>query len=215
MCGDSGYLTADGRRPGVLLADDHRLVAEGIARLLVAEYELLEVLGNGQSLVEAAIRHRPDLILADISMPGTNGIQAMKQIHAAGVNSPVVFVTVHDEPAMVREALSAGARGYILKAAAGEELLYALREVIDGRVYASPELRGADARANVPSLTNQQKNILGLLSTGLRSKQIAAELGMSIRTVDTHRYAIMQAFGVHNSISLLREARRLGVFGVC
>ncbi len=136
----------------------------------------------------------------------------MLQIHAAGVNTAVVFMTVHDEPAMVREAIRAGARGYLLKAAAGEELLRALHEVASGRVYVSSELWSTVAgQTVVPALTGKQKKVLDLLSTGLRSREIAARLGISARTVDSHRYSVMKAFGVRTSIALIREAERLGV----
>lgn len=200
------------RKPGIVLADDHKMFADGIAQLLAPKYRLLDRVNDGDSLVRSAIAHRPDVILSDIAMPTLSGIEAMIRIHRAGIESSVIFMTVHDEPAMVREAISSGARGYVLKASAGEELFKAIDEATDGRIYVSPELSPvATGQVVVPVLTNRQKNILDLLSTGLRSKQIAYELGMSVRTVDTHRYAIMKAFGVCNSISLIREAERLGI----
>lgn len=199
-------------RPRVLLADDHQIVAEGVARLLAADYELLAILTDGNALVDATLEERPDIVVADIAMPGLSGIEALRQLQAAGSIVPVVFLTMHNEPAMVEEALDVGARGYVLKAAAGEELLQAMREVLAGRAYVSPALwRNAIGRSAVPSLTVRQKTVLGLLAEGLRSREIAERLGLSVRTVEAHRHALMQAMSARNSIELVREATRLGL----
>lgn len=206
-------VTADApARPRVLLADDHQIVAEGVARLLAADYELLAILTDGNALVDATLEERPDIVVADIAMPGMSGIEALRQLHAAGSVVPVVFLTMHNEPAMVEEALDVGARGYVLKAAAGEELLQAMREVLAGRAYISPALwQNAIRRSAVPSLTARQKTVLGLLAEGLRSREIAERLGLSVRTVEAHRHALMQAMSARNSIELVREATRLGL----
>lgn len=204
--------TAAAVRPRVLLADDHQIVAEGVARLLAADYELLAILTDGNALVDAALEERPDIVVADIAMPGVSGIEALRQLQAAGSLAPVVFLTMHNEPAMVEEALDAGARGYVLKAAAGEELLQAMREVLAGRAYVSPALwQSAIRRSAVPNLTARQKTVLGLLAEGLRSREIAERLGLSVRTVEAHRHALMQAMSARNSIELVREATRLGL----
>ena len=129
-----------------------------------------------------------------------------------GHEIPVIFMTVHNEPATVREAIQSGARGYVLKAAAGEELLKAMHEVCNGRVYVSPELWPyISGQRQLPSLTNMQKRVLGLLSSGMRSREIATRLCVSVRTVDSHRYAIMRTLGVTSSVALIREAERLGL----
>lgn len=199
-------------RPLVLLADDHRMVAEAIANLLSANYELLDIVPNGNALVESAIKNRPDVILTDASMPVCSGIDAIKKLYADGYRIPAIFMTVHDEPIMVREALQTGARGYILKAAAAEELLKALSEVIDGHIYVSPELWPyVSGQEKVPRLTNMQQKVLEMLYSGLRSREIAEKLSLSARTVDSHRYAIMRVLNVNSSVSLIREAERLGL----
>lgn len=199
-------------RPLVLLADDHRMVAEGIANLVAKEYDLLEVVSDGDALFESAVRNKPDMILTDVSMPGCDGIEAVRRLFAAGYQIPVTFMTVHNEPAMVREAIQSGARGYVLKAAAGEELLKAMHEVCNGHIYVSPELWPyISGQRKVPTLTNMQKKVLGLISSGMRSREIAAKLSLSVRTVDSHRYSIMRNLGVTSSVALIREAERLGL----
>lgn len=199
-------------RPLVLLADDHQMVAEGIANLVSRDYDLLDVVGDGEALLESAIRNRPDVIVTDVSMPRLGGIEAIKRLVAAGHDIPVIFMTVHNEPATVRQAIQSGARGYVLKAAAGDELLRAMEEVCSGRIYVSPELWPyISGQRQLPSLTNMQMKVLGLLSSGLRSKEIASSLSVSVRTVDSHRYAIMRTLGVTSSVALIREAERLGL----
>lgn len=199
-------------RPRVLLADDHQIVAEGIARLLAENYELLAILADGAGLVDATLEERPDIVVADIAMPDMSGIEALRQLRAAGSLVPVVFLTMHNEPVMVEEALDAGARGYVLKAAAGEELLKAMREVLAGGAYVSPSLMGnLVRRSSTPALTARQRSVLELLAEGLRSREIAERLGLSVRTVEAHRHALMQALGARNSIELVREATRLGL----
>lgn len=199
-------------RPLVLLADDHRMVAEGIANLVSRDYDLLDVVSDGESLIESAVQHQPDLILTDVSMPKVGGIEAVKRLMAAGHEIPVIFMTVHNEPATVREAIQSGARGYVLKDAAGKELLKAMEEVCNGRVYVSPELWPyISGQRQVPSLTNMQKRVLGFLSSGMKSREIASQLCVSVRTVDSHRYSIMRTLGVTNSVAMIREAERLGL----
>ena len=200
------------QKPLVLLADDLRMVAESIANLVSGDYDLLEVVSDGEALFESAVLHQPDLILTDVSMPGCDGIEAVKRLVAAGYEIPVIFMSVHNEPAMAHEAVQSGARGYVLKAAAGEELLKAMHEVCSGRVYVSPELWPyISGQRRLPSLTNMQKRVLGLLSAGMRSREIASTLSVSVRTVDSHRYSIMRALHVNSSVALIREAERLGL----
>ena len=203
---------ATATRPRVLLADDHQIVAEGVARLLAADYDLLATLTSGYALLDAVLEERPDIVVADISMPDMSGIEALRQLRQAGSMVQVVFLTMHNEPAMVEEALDAGARGYVLKAAAGEELLQAMRAVLGGGAYVSPALwQKVIGRSSTPTLTSRQRTVLGLLAEGLRSREIAERLGLSVRTVEAHRHALMQAMDARNSIELVREAARLGL----
>lgn len=199
-------------RPRVLVADDHQMVAEGISHLLSGGYDLLGVVHDGRTLLARLEEERPDIVLSDVSMPDMSGIEAMKAANAKGLQSAFIFMTIHREPALVREAMELGARGYVLKASAGEELLRALKDVMEGRIYVSSELWPAIVgKSSTPVLTAKQNRVLSLLSQGLRSKEIADRLHMSVRTVDSHRYTIMKALNVHSSVALIREAERLGL----
>jgi DNA-binding NarL/FixJ family response regulator len=130
-------------RPRVLLADDHRLVAEGIKSLLTEAFEVVGLVEDGESLVEAARTHRPDLIVADISMPGLNGFEALARIRKENSDARIVVLTMHPELAYVRRALEAGALGYVLKHSAPAELTTAIRAALDGEIYVTPHLAQA------------------------------------------------------------------------
>lgn len=202
-------------RPRIVLADDHRLVAEGLQRLLEDECILLACVSSGNELLEAVRQLRPDLVVTDLSMPDRNGLSVMRELRAEGVEVPFVFLTMHAEPPLAEQALRAGASAYVLKSSAGEELVRAIRAVRSGRTYITPTLGArviaATAGPGHQSLTDKQLQVLGLISAGLRSKQIAAELGISVRTVESHRYAIMQALDVHSTIELIRKAEEYGL----
>ncbi|MCD9085325.1 response regulator transcription factor [Stenotrophomonas sp. SY1] len=198
----------------VLVADDHMLVAQGIERLLTDCFESIELVASGEELVEALRRDPADVVVADISMPGISGIDAMRVMRNEGCPTPFVFLTMHNESNMAVEALRAGARGYVLKSAAGEELVRALNGVMDGQTYVSPTLAAnaiASSGRSRYTLTEKQLCILEYVARGLRSKQIAYELGVSVRTVESHKYAIMQALGVHGTLELVRRAEQEGL----
>ncbi len=201
-------------RARVLIADDHLLVAEGLQRLLADGFELCGVVKDGQELIEAVRSVRPDVVVADISMPNMSGIDAMRALRNEDDETPFVFLTMHGEPALAAEALRLGASGYVLKTAAGDQLVHALHEALAGRTYVSPTL-GAQAFAKTPdqryTLTDKQLQVLALVSLGLRSKQIAYELGLSVRTVESHKYTIMQTLDVHNTVELVRKAEQSGL----
>ncbi len=198
----------------VVLADDHRVVAQGIEQLLVGRFDSIELVTSGEALVESVRRDPPDVVVADISMPGLSGIDAMRVIREEGYDVPVVFLTMHDETNMAAQALRAGAKGYVLKSAAGEELVRVLDGVMDGRTYVTPTL-AADALVSTGRprylLTEKQLRILEYVARGLRSKQIAYELGVSVRTIESHKYAIMQELGVHGTLELVRKAELEGL----
>lgn len=199
-------------RPKLLLADDHRIVGEGIAQLLLSEYDVVALVGNGEELVRIALEQKTDVIVTDISMPGLNGVDALRQIKAVKPDVPMILLTMHEEPAMVQNALDAGVRGYVLKNAAGEDLLRAVKEVLNGRRYVSPTLLpSVIGKSRMPAITARQRTVLNLMAAGLRSREIAAELKLSVRTVEAHRQAMMEAFQVRNGIELVREAARYGI----
>lgn len=209
------------RRPTVLLADDHVIVLEGLLRLLEDhDFEVLATVGNGDLLLDAARRHRPDIIVSDVSMPGMGALDVMARLKAGHIDSKVIVLTMHSDPDLATAALRAGAAGFLLKESAGEELLTAIRQVLQGRVYLTPALtKGVMERmanggnATEPSLTPRQRDVLRLIVKGMRMKEVAAELGLSTRTVEAHKYEMMQVLGLHSTAELVRYAldRRLVV----
>lgn len=198
----------------VVVADDHILVAQGIERLLMDCFDSIVLVSSAEDLLELVRRDPPDVVVADISMSGMSGIDAMRIMQSEGCDIPVVFLTMHDESAMAAEAIRAGARGYILKSSAGDELVRALNGVMAGNTYVTPSL-AANAIVSTGRcqyvLTDRQLRILEYVARGLRSKQIAYELGVSVRTIESHKYAIMQELGVHGTLELVRKAEQEGL----
>lgn len=205
-------------RVRVLLADDHRIVAEGLKGLLAAECELVGMVEDGRALVEASRRLRPDVIVADITMPELNGIEAMEEIRLFDPDVRVVFLTMHREVAYARRALEAGASGYVLKHAASEELVMAVRAAAQGSTFISPSLAGelmrtmqlgsTEADDPIGALPLRQREILRLLAEGLTAKQIGARLAISARTVEFHKYRLMETLGMSGSAELIHFAIR-------
>jgi two-component system, NarL family, response regulator NreC len=202
-------------RPRVLLADDHVMVAEGLGRLIAEVAELVGYVTNGDDLIEATLRLRPDVVVSDISMPGLNGIDALQRLKARGSPARFIFLTIHAEPALAARAIGAGARGYVLKHAAGEELFEAIRIVMSGRTYLTPSLAGdvvryRHANSDASALTPRQIEVLRLIARGKRMKEIAAELNLSVRTVEDHKARLMQVLGVSTTADLVRFAVKQG-----
>ena len=206
-------------RSTVLLADDHAMVMEGLARLLKDhEFDVVGTVSNGEKLIDAAKILRPDVIITDLSMPGLSGLDALARLKAEGIASKVVVLTMHSDAEVAFVAMRAGASGFLLKESAGDELVAAIRQVLQGRTYLTPALtRGVMDRmagaavASEPQLTPRQRDVLRLIVKGQRMKEIAESLGLSTRTVETHKYEMMQALGLHSTAELVRYAldRRL------
>jgi DNA-binding NarL/FixJ family response regulator len=204
-------------RPTVLLADDHAIMAEGLRLLLQDRCDLIGTVSDGPSLVATAVKLSPDIIVTDISMPGFDGLEAIRQLRERGLNTKVIILTMYSDPHLASEALASGANGYVLKHAAGEELLTAIHDVAQGLTYVTPLIRDR-AAAIEPNgdyrslkLTPRQRDVLRLIAEGRRMKEIAEELGVSPRTVETHKYEMMQALGAHSTAELVRYALRKGV----
>lgn len=199
----------------LLIADDHRVVAQGIERLLRECFEHVDVVQSGEAIVDCVLAEHTDMVIADISMLGISGIEALRRVRQLGYETPFIFLTMHGDCRVAAEALRAGASGYLLKSSAGEELVRAIHEVQAGRTYVTPTLAGptisASENAVDCNLTEKQRRILALVAQGLRSKQIAYELGISVRTVESHKYAIMQQLGVHGTVELVRKAEQMGL----
>ena len=205
----------------VLLADDHRIVAEGLKHLLQQEFELVGLVTSGEELLDAARRLRPDVIVSDISMPGISGLDALARLRAEDPSAKVVLLTMHHNVAYAREALQAGALGYVLKQCAVEEIILAIRAAMAGHVFVSPEIAGEVFRGTGPSaaspddpfdsLSLRQREILRLLVEGCSAKVIAGRLDISPRTVESHKYKIMQILDIANNAELVRFAVRHGL----
>jgi DNA-binding NarL/FixJ family response regulator len=206
------------RRAKVLLADDHTMVAQGLASLLREDFDLVGTVGDGKALIDAAQRLRPDVIVADLAMPVMDGLEALHRLTAARINAKVIFLTMHADVHLATEALRVGASGYVLKHAAGEELITAIQEVLQGRTYLTPliaqgvltTLLAPEKQATV-TLTPRQREVLRLIAEGRRMKEIAAILRLSRRTVETHKYDMMRALGVQSTAELVRYAISRGL----
>lgn len=207
-------------RPRLLLADDHRIVAEGLRSLLEPEYELLEIVEDGQRLVESARRLQPDLIIADIAMPRMNGLEALRQLRRDGCRARVIFLTMHKDATYAARALEAGASGFVLKHSAATELLDAISSVRAGRIYLTPEIadrlekasrsQGVRARSPIAELTARQREVLQLFAEGHSAKQVGDMLHISTRTAENHKARIMAVLGLSSSAELIRYALRHG-----
>jgi len=205
-------------RPRVLLADDHRIVTEGLKGLLEEEFELVGIVEDGRAMVAAASKLRPDVIVADISMPHLNGIDALALLKRDNPDVRVVFLTMHRDAAYARRALEAGASGFVLKHSAPAELVLAVRAALRGRTFIAPDLaadvfRTAKEKDADPlaALTPRQREILQLLAEGKSAKEIAAALSLSARTVEFHKYAMMETLRIDNSAELIRFAIKHGL----
>jgi DNA-binding NarL/FixJ family response regulator len=208
-------------RPRVLLADDHLLVAEALKSLLAPEFDLVGVVEDGRALLEAAGALRPDIIVADVTMPHLNGIDALVQLRQRGDRVPVVFLTMHRDASFARRALDAGASGFVLKHSAPAELVTAIRFALEGKTYLTPQLAGEvlesmkqgpqQAGASLGALTPRQREILQLVAEGQSAKQIAATLDISPRTVEFHKYQAMEALGLHTNAELVHYAIKHGL----
>jgi DNA-binding NarL/FixJ family response regulator len=202
----------------VILADDHTLLRQGLALLLPQDMELVASVSNGNELLEAARRLRPDLIVADLTMPELGGVEALRRLRNEGIDARFVVLTVHVEPALAAEALRAGALGYVVKQAAGEELHQALRCALAGRTFISPMLSDEAIRQLAQGrrspgevLTPRQREVVRLLAEGRRVKEIAAQLGLSVRTVETHKYEVMNQLALGSTVDLVKFAIRQGI----
>jgi DNA-binding NarL/FixJ family response regulator len=211
-------------KPRVLLADDHRILAEGVRGLLEPEFELVGIVSDGRELVEAAIELRPDVVVADISMPSLNGIDAVAQIRQAGVSCRVVFLTMQRDVSYARRAMEAGASGYVLKHSAHEELVEAIREALSGRTYVTPLIAGEllrsyreddpDSQDANHRLTPRQREVLQLSAEGRSAKEVASLLHISSRTAEFHRARVMKVLGIRTTAELVQYAIRNGLISV-
>jgi DNA-binding NarL/FixJ family response regulator len=199
--------------PSVLLVDDHKVVVEGLVRLLSDDFEIVDTITDSRLVPDAVSRLRPDVILLDVSMPHVSGLEVIRQLSERGLECKAIVLTMHADPSLAVEALKAGARGFVLKESSGEELLSALDIVLRGGTYLAAALTkdiltlmvGAADPSRV-ELTPRQREILRLIVTGLRAKEIAGTLETSTRSVEATKYKMMQALNVHSTAELVRYA---------
>lgn len=208
-------------RPSILLADDHAIVRDGLKTLLEKDFDVVGAVADGRQLVEEAGRLQPDVIVADISMPTLNGIEATRQLVRNECRSKIVILTMHVDVTYATEVIEAGASAYVLKNAPADQLTNAVREVLRGNRYISPEvaedvlpflLNGAhQMNKRVSKLTPRQREVLQLLAEGHSNKEVAEILNVSPRTVEFHKYRMMQDLGIHSTAELTRYALKHGV----
>ena len=207
-------------KPRVLLADDHTLMLGGLTKLLEPWCEIVGSVTDGRALVEAAAHSHPDLAVVDISMPLLNGIEAAQRVKEVSPETKVIFVSMHDATAYVQAAFKAGASGYLLKRSATDELEQAIRTVLAGNYYVTPLLTkgvvdimvgSSTTRTSLDDLSSRQREVLQLVAEGHTVKEIAAQLGISVRTVEFHKGRIMEQLDIHSTAELVKYALTHGL----
>jgi DNA-binding NarL/FixJ family response regulator len=206
------------RRPRILIADDHKLVVEGLRKLLEKEFEVVGTVDNGRALLAAAERLKPAVILVDVSMPLLNGIDACARLRVLLPSSRVVVLTMHADRSYAAEAFKAGAAGYVLKGSATSELVRAIQTVLRGQRYVARALPAsilAGARlageARPGHITARQREVLQLVAEGRGAKQIAALLRISVKTVEFHKARLMDQLDLRSTAELTRYAVQHGI----
>ena len=197
------------RRPAILIADDHQMMADGLAKLLESDFKVLGVARNGRELLEIAREQQPDLVVTDVCMPELTGVEACRKLREILPQCKTVLLSMYPHAEFVREALNAGASGYILKLAAASELQIALREVLNGNVYMSPEI-ARDVLSSIlspaPTLSPRQREVLRLVAEGCSAKEVAQRLQIKVKTAQFHKTNIMMRLGVHTTAELTKYA---------
>ena len=206
----------------VALCDDHAVVRSGLRRILAdeADIEVVGEVGNATDAVVVAAAEQPDVFVMDLGLPGTNGIEATRQVLVASPATAVLVLTAHDDVAYLRRAFDAGARGYLIKDAADVELVLAVRRVASGDEYVHPSLGAAllapEAAGTRPSgpggeLSEREVDVLRMVALGHTNADIAAALYVSVRTVESHRAHVQQKLGLKARADLVRVARDFGL----
>ncbi len=203
-------------RPRVLLADDHVMMTEGLKCLLSGDFDVVGAVEDGRALVAAAKRLKPDVVVTEISMPHLNGLEAISRIKRKNPAIRVVVLTMHQNAAYARNALAAGASGYVVKHAAASELVMAIVAALRNQVFITPALAGElvsdrNMTGALVELTVRQREILQLVADGNSAKRIAQDLEISPRTVEYHKYQIMQVHDLHSQAELLHFAIKHGI----
>ena len=208
----------------VVLADDHRILREGLRSILEVEGDI-EIVGeadNGRDTVKLVRQLEPEVVIMDVAMPDLNGVDATVQIKNADVESRILALSMHGDGQYVRGMLQAGASGYILKDCASEELATAIRTVMKGRVYVSPDVAGTivgdyvqhlsgEVTATAPTLSSREREVLQLIAEGRSTADIAELIHVSVKTVETHRKRLMDKLELRSVAELTKYAIREGI----
>jgi DNA-binding NarL/FixJ family response regulator len=211
----------------VLLVDDHNIVRQGLKALLTAEGDISVVAEaqTGREAVNLTAKLRPDVVIMDLAMPLLNGWEATRQILKAMPTAKVVVLSTYEDDEHVQQAIAAGAAAYLIKQTAASELAKAIREVKKGNAYFSPAIAqrlrektclsmdatGENPKPNNIELTLREAEVLQLIAEGFANKQIAAELGLSVKTVEKHRQQVMNKLDIHDTAGLVRHAAAKGI----
>jgi len=204
----------------ILVADDHTVVRKGLRSILEsrAGWQVCAEASSGREAIELTLQHQPEIVVMDINMPDLNGLDATRQICKALPKMPVLILSAHDSEQLVREMLVSGARGYVLKNDAGEDLIAAVEALLAGRLFFTPsvsdfvmrglrETRETGTPAELPTrLSGREREVMQLLAEGSTNKEVATRLEISIKTVETHRKHIMDKLELHSMSDLVRYA---------
>jgi DNA-binding NarL/FixJ family response regulator len=211
------------KRTRVLLADDHLMLISAFKSVLEPKYEVVGLVTDGRSLLEAAERLRPDIIVLDIAMPQLNGLDAARQLKQKNSDAKLVFMTMNQDPYIVGEAFRAGASAFLLKQEACSGLPSAIEQVLKGGTYASPQtsegqinisLRDPKDREHTPEPTARQREVIQLLAEGRSMKQVADTLKITKYTVALHKYTVMERLQIKSSAELVQYAIKRGIISV-
>jgi DNA-binding NarL/FixJ family response regulator len=208
-------------RPRVLLADDHALVLEGLAKLVSEECHLVGKVEDGRALIQAAQKLEPDVIVLDVSMPKLNGLDAGRQLKKRLPSTKLIYLTMHADPFYAKEAFEIGASGFLLKRSAGSELLQAIHAVMKGQFYVTPAIakdflgifteKATTPQIEMDALTCRQREVLQLIAEGHSTKEMAAMLDISPKTVEFHRAQVVRVLNLHSTAELTKYAMAHGL----
>lgn len=203
------------QRARVVIADDHLLMAQGLAKLLIDDFDVVAVVNNATDLLAAAEAHDPHLVLTDVCMPRLTGVQAARKLRTIAPECKIVFISMYVQPEFVREAFSAGASGYLVKSSASTELREAIHEVMRGGVFVSSCI-AQDVLATLltPSpgkLSPREREVLAMVSEGCSAKDIAQRLQIAVKTAQFHRNNLMVKLGIHSTAELTKYALEHGI----
>jgi DNA-binding NarL/FixJ family response regulator len=211
-------VSKDRARPRFLIADDHAIFAEALRAFLERTYPVVGVVADGRALIEAALRLKPEVIVVDVGMPVLNGLDAARRIKEDAPNVKFIFLTMQADPNLAAAALELGLIGFVLKHAAGAELLKSIDHVLHDKAYLSPQVRANDwvatktrARQFTKELTQRQREIVQLYAEGRPLKEIASLLNLSEKTVEFHKHHIMEAFHLKSNAGLILYALKRGL----